>query len=306
MVYTRLAQIFTFAAVLSASQAWGYLGGFEVQDGYQDGSQTPTRDVTSYNAGEYGTNANGPGGGPTPIMPNDGLFVKYDQGNTADGYGELVAHHSLGHTGNSALILRSNAGFGDTGGDGADYLYSFDRRDFGGVSPTLITSGTVALDYWMSPQTSFFQTGTVTSTSFLNSAGDTIFSVGTVGQGTFDALPFIEWQDANGWHVTNILGNNALYDHIMLSFNLDTNTVSFSYYASLTGLTTLLASDVAAAAPIDSLSGIHFTAQANTEQNKYDDFNIASSIAVVPEPSSLLVVLLGALTCFGRRRRQER
>ncbi len=303
MVYTRLARIFTLAAVLSAPSAWGYLGSFEAQDGYQDGGQTPMRDVTTYNAGAYGTNANGPGGTATTITPNDGLFVKYDQGNVSDGYGELVAHHSLGRTGNAGLVLRSNAGFGDTGGDGADYLYSFDRRDFGGVSPTLITSGTVALDYWMCPQTSFFQTGTVTSTSFLNSAGDTIFSVGTVGQGIFDARPYIEWQDANGWHVTSIIGNNASYDHIMLSFDLNNNTVSFSYYASLTGTTTLLASDVAAAAPIDSLYGIHFTAQANTEKNTYDDFNIVSSMVVVPEPSSLLVVLIGGMTCFRRRRR---
>ncbi len=296
--------MFILAAVLCAPHAWGYLGSFEDQDGYQDGSQTPTRDVTTYNAGAYGTNANGPGGSATTITPNDGLFTKFDQGNISDGYGELVAHHSLGRTGNAGLVLRSSAGFGDTGGDGADYLYTFDNRDFGGLSPTTITSGTVALDYWMSPQTSFFQTGTVTSTSFLNSAGDTIFSVGTVGQGIFDARPYIQWQDANGWHVTNILGNNVAYDHIMLSFNLDNNTVSFSYYASLTGLTTLLASDVAAAAPIDNLSGIHFVAQANTEQNRYDDFNIASSIAVVPEPSSLLVLLLGGMTCFGRRRRK--
>ncbi len=297
--------MFILAAVLCAPQAWGYLGSFEVQDGYQDGSQTPVRDVSTYNAGAYGTNANGPGGTATPITPNDGLFVKYDQGNVSDGYGELVAHHSLGHSGNAALVLRSSAGFGDTGGDGVDYAYSFDNRDFGGVSPTMITSGTIAMDYWMKPQTSFFQTGTVTSTAFLNSAGDTIFAVGTVGQGIFDARPFIEYQDASGWHVTSILGNNTSYDHIMLSFDLDSNTVSFSYYASLTGVTTLLASDVAAAAPIDNLSGIHFTAQANTEQNAYDDFSIAASIAVVPEPSSLLVVLIGVMTCFGRRRQRD-
>ncbi|MDB6120460.1 MAG: hypothetical protein JWO08_4241, partial [Verrucomicrobiaceae bacterium] len=111
-------------------------------------------------------------------------------------------------------------------------------------------------------------------------------------------------QDASGWHVTNIIGNNASYDHIMLSFDLNNNTVSFSYYASLTGVTTLMASDVAAAAPIDFLSGIHFTAQANTEKNTFDDFGISASIAVVPEPSSLLVLLVGGLTCLGRRRRK--
>ncbi|MDB6139156.1 MAG: hypothetical protein JWO94_2228 [Verrucomicrobiaceae bacterium] len=295
--------MFTIAVVLFAQPAWAYLGSFEAQDGYTDGGQVPFQDVTTYNAGEYGTNANGPGGSATNITPNDGLFVKYDQGNVSSGYGELVAHHALAHSGSAGLVLRSNAGFGDTGGDGADYLYSFDKRDFGGVSPTLVTSGTISLDYWMCPQTSFFQTGTVTSTAFVNSAGNTVFAVGTVGQGIFDAKPYIEWEDANGWHVTSILGNNVSWDHIMLSFDLSSDTVSFSYYSSITGITSVLASGVAAAAPIDNLSGIHFTAQANTEKNSYDDFNIISPI-VVPEPSSLVAVLVaGVSVCWKRRRR---
>ena len=300
MLYRRLARIFTFVAVLSAPPAWAYLGGFEAQDGYVDGSVTPLQDVSTYNAGQYGTNASGPGGSATTITPNSGLFVKYDQGNVSPGYGELVAHQAIAYSGNASLVLRSTSGYGDTGGDGADYLYSFDSRDFNGISPTAVTSGAIFLDYWMRPQTSFFETGTATTTGFVNSAGDTIFAVGTLGQGIFDSKPFIEWEDANGWHVTSILGNNASWDHIMLSFNLINQTASFSFYSSLTGQTTLLANNVALAAPVDNLAGIHFTAQPNTEENAYDNFNVV----VVPEPSSLLVVLAGAGTCLARRRRR--
>ena len=302
MVHRRLARIFTFAVVLCSSTARAYLGSFETEDGYDDGASTALRDVSTYNAGEYGTNASGPGGSATSITQNDGLFVKYDQGNVGPDYGELVAHHSIAHSGNSSLVLRSTASFGDTAGDGAQYLYNFDRRDFGGVSPTLITSGTLSMDYWMLPQTSFFQTGTATTTEFLNSAGDTIFAIGTVGQGLFDAKPYIEWKDANGWHVTSILGNNAAWDHVFLSFDLSHDTISFSYYSSLTGITTDLASGVDAAAPLDNLSGILFTAEPNTEQNAYDDFGIVSPI-VVPEPSSMLTLLLGMACCARRRRR---
>lgn len=300
MIHPALTRIFIAAGVLCAPHAWGYLGGFEDQDGYSDGSLTPFQDVSSYNAGQYGTNAGGPGGSFSTIAPNTGLFTKLDQGNVDPGYGELVAHHSLAHTGDAGLVLRSNAGFGDTAGDGANYVYSFDSRDFNGIMPSSVTSGTISLDYWMCPQTSFFQTGTVTDTSFLNAEGNTIFSVGTLGQGMFDAKPYIEWQDANGWHTTTILGNNASWDHIMLSFNLRTQTVSFSYYSSITGLTTLIADDVAVASPIDSLAYLQFQCQPNTEKNAYDDFNIV----VIPEPSSMMAVMAGGVVCLTRRRRK--
>ena len=237
------------------------------------------------------------------ITPNGGLFQKLDVGDTSPGYGELVGHDTIAHSGLGSLVLRTNAGFGDTAGDGAQYLYSFDRRDYGGVSPTLVTAGVLTMDYWMCPQTSFFQTGTVCTTSFLNTAGDTIFSVGTVGQGLFTADPLIEWQDANGWHTTTIVGNHIGWDRVLLAFDLDHGTISFSYYSSLTGQTTLLASGVAAAAKMDNISSLYLTAQPNTAKNAFDDFHIVSPI-IVPEPSPLLVALIGLPCLMARRRRK--
>jgi hypothetical protein len=305
MVHFRLSRMLTVAAVLFARQAMGYLGGFENQDGYQsDGSLL--QDVSTYNAGQYGTNGGGPGGSAVNITPNTGLFTKFDQGDTSPGNGELVVQPGLARTGNGGLVLRSTSFYGDTAGDGADYLYTFDSRDFNGTSPALVTSGVVSVDYWMRPQTSFFETGLATTTSFVNTGGDTLFSIGMLGQGIFDSKPILEWQDAAGWHNTGIIGNSGGWDHIMLSFDLTTGTVSFSYYSSLTGATTVLATDVVAAAPMDSLTGIHFTAQPNTEVNAYDDFTVVSPLlAMVPEPSSFLFVMLGAMQCLGLRRRRR-
>ncbi len=294
--------MFILAAVLYAQPAMAYLGGFEEGDGYQQNGAL--QDVSIYNAGQYGTNNGGPGGSMTSITPNTGLYSKFDQGDTTPGNGELVIQPGLARTGNGGLALRSTPFYGDTGGDGADYLYTFDNRDFNGVSPHLITGGVVSIDYWMRPQTSFFETGLATITSFVNTGGDTIFSVGMLGQGIFDSKPILEWQDAAGWHQTTILGNSAGWDHIMLSFNLDTDTVSFSYYSSLTGQTTAVASNVSPVSTMDSLTGIHFTAQANTEVNAYDDFNLSESMLVVPEPSSLVIVALGCVQCLGMRRRR--
>ncbi len=301
MVYSPLARIFTLVAVLSAQPAFAYLGGFEAGDGYQ--SNGALLDVSTYNAGQFGTNNGGPGGSQATITQNSGLFQKFDQGDTSPGNGELVVQPGLARTGNAGLALRSTPAYGDTAGDGAQYLYSFDSRDFNGVNPSAVTSGVVSIDYWMRPQTSFFETGTATTTSFVNANGDTIFSVGMLGQGIFDSKPIVEWQDAAGWHTTTIIGNSAGWDHIMLSFNLNSDTVSFSYYSSLTGTTTTLATNAADVSPTSNVSGILFAAQPNTEVNAYDDFNIVSPI-LVPEPSSLIIIMLGAMQCLGMRRRR--
>ena len=261
-------------------------------------------DVTSYNAGQYGLNNGGPGGGLVSITPNSGLFEKFDVGDISAGTGELIAHHGDAHSGSSYLVLRAKAEFGDTGDDGANYLYSFDNRDFSGVAPSLVVSGVVTLDYWVSPQTGLFAGGQVTTTEFVNASGDTVFALGTLGQASFTSKPFIEWQDADGWHTTTIEGSNqgtdGLWDHVMLSFDLDNDLVSFSYMASLTGITHTLAIDVNPINTLDSLSGIRFTAVPGTEENAYDDFTI---VRAIPEPGALLLVLLGAMRIAFLRRR---
>jgi len=296
----RLA--FTFSLLLMP-QAWAYLGGFEQEDGFLPGGSLPTRDVSGYNAGQYGTNNSGPGGTFLEITANTGLFYKNDLGDISEGYGELVAQHGLAHTGESSLALRATVGFGDTGDDGANYLYSLDAHDFDGASPSLVTSGIVTLDYWMRPQTPFFSTSRVTTTEFLNSTGDTIFAIGTLGQGSFTAQPFIEWYDGTTWNTTSIVANNASWDHVMLTFDLTNDLVSFSYFASLTNTTHAIATDIATGAILDQLSGIRFTAQPNTEMNNYDDFNIIAPL-VVPEPSSALLALLSVMQVFAWRRRR--
>lgn len=302
MLNSRLAPLVGLASLLLGSSAQAYLGGFEDEDGYQDGGVLPMRDVSSYNAGQYGTNNGGPGGSFANIAPNSGLFYKSDVGNIADNYGELVAHHGLAHSGSAGLVLRSTSGFGDTGGDGADYRYYFDSRDFNGGTPGAVTTGTIDIDYWACPQTAFFAVGQVTTTEFFNAAGETVFALGTQGQGGLTSRPLIEWYDASGWHTTSIVGNNSSWDHVMLSFDLDNDTINFSYFESLTGTTHYVITGAVADRPLSSLAGIRFTAVANTEKNSYDDFAISAS--AVPEPGSLLLMLgaLGSVLLHRRRR----
>lgn len=299
LVVRHLAFAFSLLLVRQAS---AYLGSFEETDGYLPGGSLPTRDVSSYNAGQYGTSNGGAGGSFQDITANTGLFYKNDLGRIDSGYGELVAQHGLAHTGESSLALRATIGFGDTDEDGAEYLYRFDARDFDGVAPSLVTEGIVTVDYWMRPQTPFFSNSRVSTTEFVNSTGDTVFAIGTLGQGLFTSQPFLEWYDGTGWHTTSIVANNADWDHVMLTFDLTNDLVSFSYYASLTATTHTVATGVLAGAALDQLSGIRFTAEPNTEMNNYDDFNLVAPL-VVPEPSSLLLALLSAMhLLLGRRR----
>jgi hypothetical protein len=307
MPNTSLQRLLLCASVCLAQSASAYLGGFEEQDGYIEGGLNPMRDVSSYNAGQYGTNNGGPGGSPSDIFTNNGLFIKNDIGNIAEGYGELVAHHGLAHSGTSGLVLRSTTSFGDPAppnADGANYRYSFDNRDFNGITPSTVTGGTVSIDYWMCPQTAFFASGTVTTTEFLNANGDAIFAIGTKGQESFTSKPLIQWYADGVWHDTTIEGNNADWDHVMLSFDLSGDTVSFSYYSSLTLETYLLASNINTSAPLDTLDGIRFTAQPGTEKNSYDDFSITAPM-VVPEPGAVLMALIGGMQCLALRRRRR-
>jgi hypothetical protein len=305
MLNLRLVSMIGFASLLLGSNVQAYLGGFEEGDGYQDGGAAPMRDVSSYNAGQYGTNNGGPGGSFTNITPNSGLFYKSDVGRIDDDYGELVAHHGLAHSGAAGLVLRSTSGFGDTGNDGADYRYYFDSRDFNGGTPGAVTTGTIDIDYWACPQTAFFAVGRVTTTEFFNAAGETVFALGTQGQGALTAQPLIEWYDASGWHTTSIVGNNAAWDRVTLSFNMDTDTIDFTYFESLTNTTHYVITGAIADKPMTSLAGIRFTSAPNTEKNAYDDFAITAS--AVPEPSSLLLMLAASVpTLMCRRRRAPR
>lgn len=295
------------AALLAATPVMGYLGSFEEQDGYQPGGSLPVLDVSTYNAGQYGLSNFGPGGSLVNITPNTGLFEKFDVGDISQGTGELIAHHGTGKTGSSYLDLRAKAEFGDTADDGANYLYTFDSRDFNGVLPAIVNAGVVTLDYWVSPQTALFAGGQVTTTEFVNAAGDTVFALGTVGQASFTSRPLIQWWDATGWHTSTVEGSNqgslGLWDHVMLSFDLTNDLVSLTYMASLTGITHTLATNVQTITSLDTLTGIRFTAAPGTEENAYDDFTIVSPI-VVPEPTTVLLVLLGlAKAGLSRRRR---
>jgi hypothetical protein len=295
---------------LTGGPAFAYLGGFEEQDGYR--SDGTIQDVSSYNAGQFGTNNGGPGGILSNIAQNSGLFVKNDIGNTAVDYGELVAHQGLFHSGSYSLVLRSSEAFGDTApSDGASYDYSFDNRDYNGNTASSVVSGILSLDYWMCPQTPLFGTAQVTTTEFLNSAGETIFAIGTRGQDLFTASPIIQtldendnWVDAEISPGTFVTGNNNGWDKVTLSFDLDNDTVSFDYFSSLDSTIHTIAFQTALSGgrALDYLAGIRFTSVANTNKNSYDDF-VFTVPSAVPEPSSSMLVL-AAMACGVMRRRR--
>jgi hypothetical protein len=311
--YLRLFAAF----LLGLEPAFGYLGSFETADGYQGNGLQPMRDVSGYNAGQFNSSNGGLGGSFSNITPNAGLFYKFDVGEvTEDHLGELIAHPGIARSGSSSLVLRTGSSntsspeyYGDSGGDGADYLYHFDTYDYDLADPSAVSSGILTLDYYYCPQVPFFSLGQISTTEFVNSLGETVFAIGTRGQldsfgnAMFTAQPIITWQDATGWHDTNIVGNNADWDRVTLSFDLDQDRVSFNYFSTLDGNSHTLAFNVNTASNLDRLSGIRFTAQPGTTKNSYDDFDLQGSFSVVPEPGSA-VCLLSAGVLFSLRRRR--
>ena len=305
------------ALICGLQPVHGYLGSFESADGYQANGLQPMRDVSGYNAGQFNSSNGGLGGSFSNISPNTGLFYKFDAGEvTGDHLGELIAHPGIARSGSSSLVLRtgsSNTGspdyYGDSGGDGADYLYRFDTYDYDLADPSGVSSGVVTLDYYYCPQVPFFSVGLISTTEFVNSLGETVFAIGTRGQldtfgnAMFTAQPIITWQDATGWHDSTIVGNNADWDRVTLSFDLDQDQVSFNYFSTLDGNSHTLAFNVGTVSALDQLSGIRFTAQPGTTKNSYDDFDLQGSFSVVPEPSSAFCVLSAGLLLSLRRRR---
>jgi hypothetical protein len=281
--------------------AHAYLGGIEAGDGYYEGVSPSIFDVSTYNAGQYGTNNGGPGG-VFEIPTLSPLFSKLDVGDVLPGNGELVSHNGLGRGSTSGLVLRSGSfalQYGDTASDGADYRYNFDSRDFDGITPGSVSTGIISLDYWICPQVEGLTTLRQSSLSVLNSAGDTIFSIGYSSR-LSDTTPMLDYYDAGGWHSTSIQANQSGFDQVSLSFDLDANTISMNYYASLGGGSNhTVVTSAASAATMDTLKGLRFEAKAGTEKTTFDDFNFS----VVPEPQSLILAALAGICSLVRRRR---
>lgn len=301
----RLLAITTcFSLLLAFSPtASAYLGGFEEQDGYHYGAPNApglgNNDVTRYNAGQYGTNNGGPGGVATPITPDTGLWRVIAGGRllnqTSDYY---VIRHSApgGHT--SANVLGMTTGNSTFVGIDSEYQYDFDSRDFDGNVPSSLTSAVVDMEFYWCPQNSGIggNGSTLTdpgaSLQLQDSAGTNFFEIGTYGPGEAISYRILggTWVSA-GFNASAAFND---FDRINLSFDLQNDTVSFSFYETAAATNHVLLTSAPLGADMDYLAHLGLTMKAENTKNFLDDVDF--TVRSVPEPQSFLLLLAAGLS----------
>ena len=333
-----------------------YLGGFEQADGYvfaSTGYYNPPAfdnwvDVVDYNAGQWGPNA---GGGPLPVeIPvNSGLWSYNSQAGSfyatqalratwmgpaplysattpaaqaASVATYVIGNHFNGRFGTTALAMRDAVSAGPL-----SYDYKLDSFDYGGTTPSTVTSGTVKTNFYFQPNppdniTAVVQNsnGTVSIVSpekfymsFTDSTGNIGFQWGYAHDNT------VIWRagSTGSWNYTSIvadctnyIGNNPNnnYDGVTAYLNLSTQTFQLDYFdvsANLT--TTIAAAGTSLGATMIDQTHLGWWLDDNLTsgiggKNFFDDFsfNVPTSS---PEPASLAVLGLGGLALIARRRR---
>lgn len=312
---------------MGGAPAWGYLGSFSQNDGYELWSNTIWGDVSLYNAGQYGPNAGG--GSYTQLFADTGLWklqgnvggyfdnptdrsnavfagplYLFNPPNTQPAY--VVGDHSPGHLDQSALALRNATPLG-TGP--MVYDYTLDNYDFGGVSPATITSGTIQTGFFFCPNPELPpQSGTRVGEKFTLSLVD---SVGNIGlQWGYARDNEVLWRDgpASPWTNTGIYANAGAWDEVQLVTDLTNDTFGIDYYSTLSNTwSTLAPLGTPMGQAMGDLTHLGWRLEDGIfsgvgGKNFFDDF---SFVVPVPEPSSWVLATAG-LVAIGWAQRIRR
>ncbi len=333
------------AAMLAASPAVAYLGGFEPADGYllapipQTGSP-PTSDytdVTYYNAGQFGANAGA--GSPMAIAPDSGLWsLLTDPGaffrkqSIRNGYTSgappyapfpsfsgddvpayIVGNHSPGYLSAYALVLRNETPFsgGPVGGP-MEYDYTLDTFDFGGINPSSVTSGIVTTSFRFCPNPSDppDPSGGPPRDKFIMSFTD---STGNIGlQIGYAGDNHVYWRtgDTGSWNYTGIIADSTNWDQFSVDIDLSNDTFGISYHQIVPNINTTLAptgTPLGLGNELQDLTHLRWflTDQVTGGVGGKNFFDNFGFNVVVPEPTTGGLLWFGAAAVFASRRRRR-
>jgi hypothetical protein len=326
---TRFAAL--VAALVLTAPAHAYLGGFEPADGYilapiPQGSNPASlySDVTYYNAGQHGANAGG--GGPVTVAPDSGLwdlltpagaffrnvatrttytggappygpYPTFGSGDDVPAY--IIGNHSPGYLSPSALALRNETPlFGPPIGGPMEYDYDLDTYDFGGQVPASITGGVVTVAFRFCPNPSDPPTGGPPRDKFIMSFVD---GGGTIGaQIGYAGNNDVYWRTGSSgpWTYPGITADATNWDQFSVSIDLTADTFSVNYHQIVPNINTTIVPAGTPIVPMGNLTNLRWflTDQVlggTGGKNFFDAFQF--TVPVIPEPSSVLLVLSGAL-----------
>ena len=289
-----------------AGPAQAYLGGFEDLDGYNNdylsgagpfGNGASGYNVFYYNAGAYGTNAGGPGGGPVDIPNNTGLWSQLDA-VAATGNRYAIAHAQIGaehsYVGDAMLGLRNTA----TGASDLNVRYSLDSRDFGGVTPGTSLASAVLWSLRVCPDPVSFGPGLGLPVFYWAFRDSSLDAGLLLGWDQNNKMLYKSPTDA-AWTYTNYTLDHLNYDRLELQMDSIAKTWSLSAFDVSANADVTVVSSGILAASMDALTTIDWTLARDQAKTYFDE----SSFSVIPEPSSAVLCLL-AYAAVGRRRRR--
>ncbi|MFO0831341.1 MAG: hypothetical protein U0637_05785 [Phycisphaerales bacterium] len=300
-----VARVFGAVAVLAvAGSARAYLGGFELNDGYNGF----LNEVTQSNQGQFGTNNGGPGGSQTPITPGTGLWygisgVRYPSFTPGGTTAYATGHGGYQYTGSQGLVITTNCE--GWGGPTLKYGYRLDSRDLNGVSPAATAGQVVNISFWTRPHISGtaegggLGAGTIGDTvEFVDSLGNVGFSVGVHQPGT--SSDYVAFKNGGSYTLTSIL-SGGVYSRWDIMLDLGAQTVTASYFDGLTSTSSLLLSGAPLSMSMSNLDRLYFESTSgvgNAKEWALDDF----SFHTVPAPGAVALLGVGGVGLLRRRR----
>ena len=306
-------------------QSHAYLGGFEINDGYQ----SYVNWLNGYNAGQYG-NANGgtvgsllAGPNPPTVDFSGGLwndkndaFGSYNVNPNVFSGGYYVTGHNtvagLGmfpHSGDQMLALRNTSYANTLPTNPAvplDYRYTLDTRDFynGGtpISPANTGNKIVQWSIWAGP-------GPVTTPStdgiwlsFQDDQHNIGFEIGwderyILRYRAKETDPWTSTQYVFGRPWAN-LQSPVIYDRFDFSIDLLNDVWSWDVFSTLGNQNMSFVKNLAFGTPLANFTEIDWHVGYGNEKGFFDDSSFVISDAQVPEPGTFALMALGGLLCW--------
>lgn len=301
------------AAVLCVSlTAHADLGGFEYNDGYL----TFLNEVTAYNAGQFGTNNSGPGGGPVSIVPGTGLWygisgTRYPAFSSGGQTSYATGHQyfdrvNYGNAAFNALVLTTNSD--GWSGPTLKYGYRLDSRDLDGLNPALTAGKMINVKFWWCPQIlgtgdgGGLGPGTIGDTiEFVDSSGNVGLTLGAIQPGT--TTDFVGYDNGAGFTQTAVPAYNYGYSQWDITLDLALQKVTFSYLDGLTNTSTTFITNGNLAATMNDFTELRFASTPgvyNSKNFSLDDFDFTvKRTDVVPEPGLGMTLCAFGITGVG-------
>ena len=275
-------------------------------------------DVTRYNAGQFGLTSGGPGGVGVDIADNTGLWRAVSGGRLNEdaaapnysGTTSLDRDHIIGwrypgaRTGSNVLDVLA-------GEQDMIYDYSLDSRDLAGSAPSATGSHLVAMNFWLCP--TYFDdsySSNVFGLAVKDSLGQQLVEVGFTGDNR------IQYRVGSSslWETTNVIAGVEGWSNVSMQIDTASNRVSLNVMG-WDDISMSLGSDVSLLNGADlgvdagSLETLRWSAEGGlldagsgdtAYKNTFDDFEF--SVQAVPEPGSAILIGLGLIAGWRRRR----